>query len=193
MSWNDAIDGLKTIFDLVAANSTASILSVVGISLLILAIALGLKAATMDPAKVPGWFSTAFLCTVGGAMLFSLAGPFTAILSKYSESDRPRISAEKAIDDLRVNAPVKWLIRLISFNPQTQKDLSIRGLSMLGPSNQKYVFVADYAELTGQFVETAVQMAGGSINQGDHVSAAIFPLPRPENLYPANARGCFRS
>jgi hypothetical protein len=69
MSWNDAIDGLKTIFDLVAANSTASILSVVGISLLILAIALGLKAATMDPAKVPGWFSTAFLCTVGGAML----------------------------------------------------------------------------------------------------------------------------
>jgi MinD-like ATPase involved in chromosome partitioning or flagellar assembly len=97
------------------------------------------------------------------------------------------VSSSQIMQNLRANARVKWLIRLIPYNEVTREYLNVNTLRELGRETQQYVFVADYTELQGRTVADAVVMVGGSMDQVTGVSAIIFPLN--SQIYPANARG----
>jgi hypothetical protein len=107
----------------------------------------------------------------------------------FFNQDIDKISTQQMFDNLRTNARVSWLIRLIPFDPNTQKYLEIGQFDHLGLPTQKYSFVANYQELRGYGVSEAVRMIGGKVQPGDHVSAVIFPLLHTHSFYPANARG----
>jgi hypothetical protein len=97
------------------------------------------------------------------------------------------MSAEQAFDDLRTNARLSWLVRMVPYDP-ADPVLAIDKLTHLGAPHEGYTFVADYAELRGYTAEQAARLAGGAIRPGQHISAIIFPLLK-ERLYPANVRG----
>jgi hypothetical protein len=127
--------------------------------------------------------------------LFSAAGPSLALFwvtqkpIEAASAEKPiqTVSADDAFDRLERNDRVEWLIRLISYDPKTDPQLSIHRLTRLGPPKQQYSFVAAYDELIGFNVTEALRMIGGSFTPGHHVSAIIFP--RTTQLYPASARG----
>jgi hypothetical protein len=97
------------------------------------------------------------------------------------------MSAEQAFDDLRTNARLSWLVRMVPYDPDNPV-LAIDKLTHLGAPHEDYTFVADYAELRGYTAEQAARLAGGAIQPGQHISAIIFPLVK-QRLYPASVRG----
>jgi hypothetical protein len=97
------------------------------------------------------------------------------------------MSAQQAFDDLRANARLSWLVRMVPYDPANPV-LATDKLTYLGAPNEDYTFVADYAELRGYTAEQAARLAGGAIQPGQRISAIIFPLNK-QRLYPANVRG----
>jgi hypothetical protein len=102
--------------------------------------------------------------------------------------DLQRPSAEKAFENLRNNTRVNWLIRLITYDPNS---LRLSGLTTLGKQTDRFSFVAPYEELRGLPVNTTVTKLGGEVDPKNRVFAIIFPTPAQSVsiLYPANARG----
>src|SRR5262245_8723332 len=64
----------------------------------------------------------------------------------------PPMPAEQAFDDLRTNARLSWLVRMVPYDPANPV-LSIDKLTHLGAPNEDFTFVADYAELRGYTAE----------------------------------------
>lgn len=97
------------------------------------------------------------------------------------------MAAQRAFEDLRTNARVAWLVRLVPYDP-ADPVLAIDRLTHLGGPREEFTFVADYAELRGYTAEQAARLSGGAIEPGQHISGIIFPLPEAP-LYPASVRG----
>jgi hypothetical protein len=184
MDIKELIDGIGTIFGLVASSSSSALLSVVGLALLLFAAGLAYKAAKSKPDEFsPSMKAALFLSLVGG-MIFSAAGPSVALLRAVSI---PKMPTDQAFKNLEENAELKHVVRLISYDPATEPGLAIDRLTNLGPSDQLYSFVASYDELVGYKVVDALAKVGQSNKNIKRVSAIIFPLNTP--LFPANARG----
>jgi hypothetical protein len=185
-------NSIRTIFKLLAENTESVALSAVGIILLVPALLLAYKAVTSNADEMKGWLKTAlFICLIGG-IIFSLAGPALTLLG-LSRDRATRfagdvITSTQGMENLRNNTEIKWLARLIPYDPATQPELAINRLTHLGRPTQRFTFVADYAELRGYKVRNAVFKVGGSMTSAPHVSAIIIPL-KGRQLYPANARG----
>jgi hypothetical protein len=120
-------------------------------------------------------------------MIFGATGPSIALFST-AQGPISRVPVAKAFKNLKENAEIFWLIRLIPFDPRSTPQLAVSALARLGPVEQKYTFVAPYEELRGYPVDRAVLMTGGHFRHGDHVSAVIFQVGE-NTIYPANARG----
>jgi hypothetical protein len=118
------------------------------------------------------------------------AGPGVSWIESLRGGIR-KIAADESFENLRKNSRVDWLIRLISYDPVKQPDLSVSHLKTLGPEPQLYTFVSSYNELRGYNVREAVRMAGGHIMPGEHVSAIIFQ--RRFDITPANAKGILQT
>ena len=181
------VQNLATIYQLIAANTWAATLSVVGFILLLTSIFASYRAISSKPEETPGYLRVFLFVSLIGGIVFSAAGPAIALFY-VSEGPITTVSLESAFDKLKDNERAYWLIRLIPFNPQSAPQLAIGKLTNLGQKEQQYTFVAPYEELRGYSVERAIQMTGGTYHQGDHVSAIIFQL-EPHQVYPANARG----
>ncbi|MFO0946284.1 MAG: hypothetical protein U1D30_10105 [Planctomycetota bacterium] len=99
-----------------------------------------------------------------------------------------RCSSEKAFERLKEGTPVRYLIRLIAYDPAKESFLSARELKTLGVPDQRYIFVADHDELKGYTVLEAMSKVGTPVRAGQHVTAILFPANGRE-VFPANARG----
>jgi hypothetical protein len=183
MDWLDAI---SKIFELVVATSTTAFLSAVGLLLLAIAAALAYSAVKSKPEELSTFMKICLFFTLVGGTLFSAAGPGLALFY-VSQQSIPQMSKNRAFDNLEKNQEVKYVVRLISFNPAEEPDLEIDRLTHLGPPDQMYTFVASHDELVGHTVKTAYEKVGLRYVDGHHVSAIIFPLRT--SLFPANARG----
>jgi hypothetical protein len=173
------LERFAKLYELISKNPPAATLSVIGLLLLTVAIASAYRALGLTPRQTPTHLKLALYVGLIGGILFSAAGPALTLISVAENSDRPirTTSSEQALDNLRKNARVEWLIRLIPFNPAKQPDLAVSKLQRLGPKEQLYTFVAPYEELRGYRVSEAVRKVGGIYEQGDHVSAIIFSVP----------------
>lgn len=115
---------------------------------------------------------------------------FVATASRPAWADVPLpapMGADQAFEDLRTNARLSWLVRMVPYDPANPV-LKIDKLTHLGGPQEDFTFVADYAELRGYTAEQAARLAGGAIQPEQHISAILFPLPK-ERLYPASVRG----
>ncbi|MGO9698454.1 MAG: hypothetical protein ACLPX7_04230 [Xanthobacteraceae bacterium] len=186
----DFIAGISTIFTLVAGTSSTAILSVVGILLLILTAGLAAQAIKSTPQNTPNVLRIALFISLVGGMLFSAAGPGLALFW-VSQSQIPRVSRQTAFTNLQNNEEVRWLVRLVAYDEQTDPQLAADRLQNLGPAKQLFSFVSAYEDLRGYSVQESVQMTGGKFRDGQHISAVIFPLRT--QLYPANARGLLQA
>lgn len=180
-------DGVALVFRLIGESATSTFLSSVGLLLIVIAIAFSVMIAR-NRGAVPSGHKIILLTTLIGGMLFSAAGPSVALVD-YSKNVIPRITREKALDNLAENSRVGWLIRLIQFDPAKQNSLTIDSLASLGREDHKFSFVAPYEELKGLSAAEAIQKLGGTRYSGHRVSAVIFPVPKEEVIYPGNARG----
>ncbi len=118
----------------------------------------------------------------------SLAALFALCTSALADAPLPPpMAAQRAFEDLRTNARVAWLVRLVPYDP-ADPVLAIDRLTHLGGPREEFTFVADYAELRGYTAEQAARLGGGVIEPGQHISGIIFPLPDVP-LYPASVRG----
>jgi hypothetical protein len=183
MGWlSEAIEALQSLFGLLAESDLSLWLFLSGLLLIVVALVAIWKAA---PRGVT------FLL-IGFGIIFLVAGPAVSLLElareQPQEAGRATIPAKQVMQRLRVNAEVRWLARLIPFDPSKHPELSIDRITHLGRSDQRFTFVADYAELRGYRVIDAVAKVGGSLRNAERVSAILFPLDGRQ-LYPANARG----
>lgn len=120
-----------------------------------------------------------------------MAGPGLKVFESRQQSiapNAPAPSIAEKLANLKNNKTVRWVVRLIAFDPDKHPELFPKALVKLGTKEQKFTFVADYEELRGKIADEAIQVTGGSVpKELHHVSAIIFPLRT--NIYPANARG----
>ncbi len=97
------------------------------------------------------------------------------------------VPAEAAFENMRTNAPVSWLIRMVAYDPADPK-LRVDHLSKLGAPSEDFTFVADLAEVEGYLVTEAIRKAGGMLPEGHDVSAVLFPIHN-HTIFPASVRG----
>lgn len=180
---------LKTVELIVKEPATAT-LSVVGLLLLFLAAGLSYLALTKKPEEVTRLLVVSLFVSLVGGMVFSAAGPGLALFW-VSKSPIKKVPVAEAFKNLEGNSRVKWLIRLVQYDPIHQPELAVGKLDHLGPEQQQYSFVGDYDELVGYTAREALEKIGASYDPAKtRVSAIIFPLAMAtRNLYPANARG----
>lgn len=186
MDLSTFFEAVRDVLSLVLGSSSTAILSAVGLVLLLLTGVMAYMAVKSKPEELSTFVKVAlFVCLVGG-LLFSAAGPALALFY-VSQNPIQTKKVDQAFDDLINNSRVNYVIRLIAFDPIEKPELGINQLERLGPSKQVYSFVANYNELVGLTVKSALEKIGSSYQPGQHVSAVIFPLRT--RLYPANARG----
>ena len=95
--------------------------------------------------------------------------------------------AEEAFARLQANTPVRWLVRMVAYDP-ADPTLRIDHLKTLGRSAEDYSFVNDYEELRGHPAREAMRKAGAAIDDGQGVSAVLFPIGG-QTIFPASVRG----
>jgi hypothetical protein len=177
---------LEQAISLLSKNNVGSILSLIGIALLVFTLIAVYKGVNADPDRVPGWLKTFMFIGLVSSIIFSAAGP---AISLMSAPNIRKATTEDIIESLRSNSRIKKLIRFVAFDPKTQPDLELSKITHLGRESQIFTFVADYDELRGYTVAEALRKIGAPLRSGHHVSAFIFDIPQGETLYPANARG----
>jgi hypothetical protein len=180
------LDGVATIFQIVASTKPTATLSIIGLTLLVLAGLLSYWAIRSEPNQTPTWMRVLLFGSLVGGLLFSAAGPGLALF-QFSQAPLRKISPQTAFTNLQENKEVRWLVRLVSYDQQTDPQLAADKLFRLGPEKQQFSFVSAYEDLAGYSAEDSIQMTGGTLDPGQHISAVIFPLRT--QLYPANARG----
>jgi hypothetical protein len=186
MDLGSFFDGVSSVFKFVIESPSTAILSAVGLVLLLLTGVMAYIAIKSKPDEMSTFVKVAlFLCLIGG-ILFSAAGPGLALFYVSQNSIRTK-TVDQSFDDLISNARVNYVVRLISYDPIANPELGIDRLKQLGPSKQLYSFVANYNDLVGRTVKEALEAIGIGYQDGQFVSAVIFPLRT--RLYPANARG----
>lgn len=178
-------DGIEKAYTLVGNNPLSTTTIVFGFLLFGFALLFANKVLRAKPKEITR--SSIVMLYVGliGGIAFVVLGSALIILS--GSNGAPKTSPSQGFSNLEKNASVKWVARLIAYNPDKHPELAIGRLSKIGRPEQRFTFVADYAELQGLTVEDAMRRLGLQIAPGDHVSAVVFPLQR--QLYPANARG----
>lgn len=186
MGISEIVSAISQTVALIISTPATAILSLVGLLLLLLAAGLAYLAITRDVDKTTTLLKSSLFVSLIGGMLFSAAGPGLALFW-VSKNSIKQTSTEQAFDNLEQNAQVRWLIRLIPFDPLTDPQLKVGRLEMLGPKTQFFTFVGNYEELVGYTARDALQMTGGTYVDGMRISAVIFRLRG--NLYPASARG----
>lgn len=183
------LDKLPQLINAVSHSNESSVVTAFGFLFAICTMALVYKAVKSDPDEFDTKYQVLTYLSFFVTLLMAMLGPAIGLLHLPLDSGVTRpVSSKQILDDLRTNAAVTRLIRLLPYTPGTQIDLRLSNLQQLGTPRQRFTFVADYEELRGNKVSEAVHKVGGRVNSGQHVSAIIFPL-QGRQLYPANARG----
>lgn len=121
------------------------------------------------------------------ATVFATTLAFFAQAVATENRESGPLPAQAAFDNLKANAPVHWLVRMVAYDPANPV-LRIDHLDKLGAPSEDYTFVADHAELRGYGVHDAIRKAGGSLPEGHDVSCVIFPIAK-HTIFPASVRG----
>lgn len=189
-------------------DGSSILLLVLGLLLLLLALFFTKKILSLHARTAPTWLKACLFVALVSAVIDLSAAAFMRPLQVKTQRAASRAEVLK---NLETNARVHYVIRLIPYDQASKDYLSIAKLTNLGrccdpastdPANlacvkdpdpqrctqQRYVFVADYAEVRGLPVREAIERVGGSLERAVGVSAIIFPLDE-RSLYPANARG----
>jgi hypothetical protein len=175
LQWIPAIvSSISQAFSIVGGSPAATTLSVVGLALLLLCAGLAYVALKTDAQHTSTLLKTSLFLSLVGGMLFSAAGPGLALLRVSSPIGK--VSLDQSFENLERNDQVKWLIRLIPFDPHTDANLKAGKLDRLGPPKQYYTFVANYEELVGYTAKAALEMTGTTYDPSQHISAVIFRL-----------------
>ena len=143
MDISEIVSGISQTVALIIGTPATAILSLAGLLLLLLAAGLAYLAITTDVERTSALLKSSLFISLIGGMLFSAAGPSLALFW-VSKNPIKQISTEQAFDNLERNAQVRWLIRLIPFDPLTDPQLKVGRLEMLGPKTQFFTFVANY-------------------------------------------------
>lgn len=181
---------LFKLFELLSRSNAAITFTALGFFLLVAGMAGLSRIITLKPAETSQWLIRLTATCFGLGVLFAAIGPAAALLNiKASPIDK--LSSREAWSRLKTNQEVKWLIRLIAYDPKQRKDLSIGQLKTLGPKEVDYTFVAAYDELKGYTVKDALEMVGAATppTVNYRVSAIIFPMSKSIDIFPANGRG----
>jgi len=199
---------LARIFSELLEDSTSLTLVILGTILLCAVLYLSNHALRPDVKVTPAWLRVCLVAGFLGSISAFAAAPSVRVL--HFRSLRPATRSD-VLTHLQSNTRARYVIRLIPYDQASRDYLGIAKLTNLGrccdptatdPANQaclkdpdpqrctqqRYVFVADYAELRGLPVREAVARVGGSMDRVVGVSVMIFPLDG-RSLYPANARG----
>ena len=188
-------------------DSVSATVFLLGLALLFAAVFFAHHALRADKSA-PIWLKVCLFVAFFGSVTALVASPCMRLHSLRKLAPANHLDVLKNLKD---NARVHYVIRLIPYTQASKDYLSIAKLSNLGrccdPSSsdkanqeclkdpvpqrctqQQFVFVADYAELRGLKVREAVERIGLSLDRAVGVSAIVFPLD-DRRLFPASARG----
>ena len=140
--------GISQTFALIGSSPATATLSAVGFVLLILAAGLAYLALTTDTEQTSTLLKSSLFISLIGGMVFSAAGPGLALFWVTTNPIK-QITADQSFDNLQRNSTVRWVIRLIPFDPVADPGLKVGKLERLGPPKQFFTFVANYEELVG--------------------------------------------
>jgi hypothetical protein len=194
----DVVDGILKVLKAVSDNTAGTVLSACGLLMLALTFLFVRKLLKSEGDTGPPdadtlrWAKWAIFVCLIFSIAFSAAGPAVSLLP-LKASPAPTLSPDQILERLERNSRVYWLVRLIRYNPDHANGLDVGHLAYLGKEDQRYVFVADYAELRGRTVRQALEMVGGRLLPRQRVTGIIFPLDPSMNLIPANARGILQT
>lgn len=122
---------------------------------------------------------------IAGLILACLLAPLAH--GEVTLSLRAPMPAEEAFARLQANTPVRWLARMVAYDP-ANPTLRIDHLKTLGGAAEDYTFVNDYEELRGYTGREAMRKAGTEIDDAQGVSLILFPIGS-QTIFPASVRG----
>jgi hypothetical protein len=186
LPWQQIPDFIKHLLDSITAYSIWAWLLVIGLVLIAFSIvkrsAKGTAFWDLQLRDTPlKWSLVLGICLLGLSQLSVLTHLQTA----------RQISAAESFLRLKSNARVRYVVRIVPYDPQENQDkLSVGKIKNLGSPGTDFVFVGDYEELRNYTVKQAIYKLGGTVSGLQHIKATviIFPLDN-RMLYPANARG----
>lgn len=203
--FDGAIAALKEIIKLTSSDNVGSYISLIGIVLLTFSVFSTYRLIQKENREVTIWHKTMTFIMLLLAVVCIICGPTLSLLYYGAHQQQLAQNSAQALSDIlhrdvsqkdisgraRKNEYVKYLVRLIPYDPKTEPELSLASVSqaLLGPASQKYTFVADYDELKGYSIAEAVKRTGLPIVEGQRVTAIIFPIKTKREVIPANARG----
>src|SRR5262249_30525494 len=138
---SDAVDQIARLFELIRTNTLSTVLTLIGLLLLIVAVAAIFRGLKSEPEKVPGWLKGVLFIALFFGIVFSVAGPSLTLL-RIAENTIPMLPPEQAFDKLEKNEFVEWLIRLVSYDPDKEPHLAVSNLKKIGPERHRFSFLA---------------------------------------------------
>jgi hypothetical protein len=187
------VQNLGDLLGLVGSTPASALLSTLGLILICVAALSLYKLMHTKPEETSGLFKVIAAFSLLTGVIFSAAGP-AVILLDLLDSPIRTVSKAIAFDNLEKNKRVKWLIRLIPYDPLRQEELSVSKLKSIGPQGVKYTFVGSYEELKGRKVSDALALVGQLYRPRQRVSAIIFSVSYDEYpILPASTRGLLQA
>jgi hypothetical protein len=120
MDFSAFFNNIVQIFQLLTTSSSSALLSIFGFGLLLLAGVLAYWASRSTPDQFSPVMRAALFISLVAGILFSAAGPGIALLDA-AQKTVTKMNVEQAITNLQKNAEVKYVVRLVSYDPNQEQ------------------------------------------------------------------------
>jgi len=149
-----------------------------------------------DPRDIENWQKLLAISLLMSGLLLSIAGLSGTLWDELTEpvpvtqaSDAVGpIAPGKSYSNLLTNGRVERMIKLVVRKPASSEPTR----TSLGNDGDAYTLVGDFDEMKGRSAADAVRFLGGTIEDGDVVTAIVFPR-NPHRITPASAQGLLQT
>lgn len=171
------------------------VLGTVGATLVLVGAYYASVLISKDPREIENWQKLLALSLLMSGLLLSIAGLSGTLWDELTEP----VPVTQAIDavgpvppgksftSLLNNGRVERMIKLVVRKPS---DAVTR--TSIGSEGDLYALVGDFDEMKGRSAADAVRLLGGKVEDGDVVTAIVFPR-NPHRITPASAQGLLQT
>ncbi len=148
-----------------------------------------------DPRDIETWQKLLAISLLLSGMLLSVAGLSGTLwdeltepvpLTQSSDAVGP-VAPGKSFGNLLANGRVERMIKLV-----VRKASESGTRTSLGTDGDLYTLVGDFDEMKARNAADAVRLLGGTVEDGDVVTAIVFPRA-PHRITPASAQGMLQT
>lgn len=171
------------------------VLGAVGATLVLVGAYYASILISKDPRDIENWQKLLALSLLLSGLLLSIAGLSGTLWDELTEPIPTTQAMDavgpvppgKSFSNLLNNGRVERMIKLVVRKPSESGTRA-----SLGTDGDLYTLVGDFDEMKGRTAADAVTLLGGKVEDGDVVTAIVFPR-NPHRITPASAQGLLQT